>query len=80
MEWGTPVSWGKFILFCVPQSVKTKETSPTRPGSPTSCKQALRVSSLVILTPNIVELAKIFSSLAAVSFYQATKKVNWICH
>ena len=40
MEWGTPVKWGKFLLFCVPQSVKTKETNPTRPGSPTPCKQA----------------------------------------
>ena len=44
MEWGTPVWWGKFLLFCVPQSVKTKETNPTRPGSPTPCKRALRVS------------------------------------
>ena len=43
MEWGTPVKWGKFLLFCVPQSVKTKETNPTRPGSPTPCKQALNV-------------------------------------
>ena len=42
MEWGTPVQWGKFLLFCVPQSVKTKETNPTRPRSPTPCKQALR--------------------------------------
>ena len=42
MEWGTPVQWGKFLLFCVPQSVKTKETNPTRLGSPTPCKQALR--------------------------------------
>ena len=41
MEWGTPVKWGRFLLFCVPQSLKTKETSPTRPGSPTPCKQAL---------------------------------------
>ena len=41
MEWGTPVQWGKFLLFCVPQSVKTKETNPTRLGSPTPCKQAL---------------------------------------
>ena len=46
MEWGTPVQWGKFLLFCVPQSVKTKETSPTRPGSLTPCKQALRTASL----------------------------------
>ena len=29
-------------FFCfVPQSVKTKETNPTRPGSPTPCKQGL---------------------------------------
>ena len=28
--------------MCVPQSVKTKETNPTRPGSPTPCKQALK--------------------------------------
>ena len=42
MDWGTPVWWGKFLLFCVPQSVKTKETNPTRPGSPTPCKQALK--------------------------------------
>ena len=28
-------------MFCVPQSVKTKETNPTRPGSPTPCKQGL---------------------------------------
>ena len=41
MEWGTPVWWGKFLLFCVRQSVKTKETYPTRPGSPTPCKQGL---------------------------------------
>ena len=40
MEWGTPVYWGKFLLFCAPQGVKTKETNPTRPGSPTPCKQA----------------------------------------
>ena len=37
------MEWGKFLLFCVPQSVKTKETNPTRPGSPTPCKQALSV-------------------------------------
>ena len=41
MECGTPVWWGRFLLFCVRQSVKTKETNPTRPGSPTPCKQAL---------------------------------------
>ena len=44
MEWGTPVLWARFLLFCVPQSVKTKETNPNRPGSPTPCKQALRFS------------------------------------
>ena len=40
---GDPVQWGKFLLFFVPQSVKTKETNPTRPGSPTPCKQGLRL-------------------------------------
>ena len=35
------MEWGRFLLFCVLQSVKTKETNPTRPGSPTRCKQAL---------------------------------------
>ena len=52
MEWGTPVWWGKFLLFCVPQSVKTKETNPTRPGSPTPCKQALRVRPCVMGVSN----------------------------
>ena len=41
MELGTPVWWDRLLLFCVRQSVKTKETNPTRPGSPTPCKQAL---------------------------------------
>ena len=35
----------RFLLFCVPQRVKTKETNPTRPGSPTPCKQALSLFS-----------------------------------
>ena len=40
---GGPRSSGVgFFLFCVPQSVKTKETNPTRPGSLTPCKQALK--------------------------------------
>jgi len=53
MEWGTPVKWGRFLLFCVPQRVKTKETNPTRPGSSTPCKQALRsnISYLASLEP-----------------------------
>ena len=45
MEWGTPVRWGRFLLFCAPQSVKTKETNPTRPASPTPCKQALSLKA-----------------------------------
>ena len=32
-----------FLLFCDPQSVKTKETNPTRPGYPTPRKQALNL-------------------------------------
>ena len=45
MEWGTPVWWGKFLLFSRSGGHKTKETYPTRPGSPTPCKQGLRVLS-----------------------------------
>ena len=41
MEWGTPVYWGWFLLFSRSGEHKTKETYPTRPGSPTSCKQGL---------------------------------------
>ena len=55
MEWGTPVWWGRFLLFCVPQSVKTKETNPTRPGSPTPRKQALRLIFLPILKFAVID-------------------------
>ena len=41
MEWATPVWWGKFLLFSRSGGHKTKETYPTRPGSPTPCKQGL---------------------------------------
>ena len=40
----------KFLLFCVRQSVKTKETNPTRPGSPTPCKQTLRLAKKQLCT------------------------------
>ena len=43
MEWGTPVWWGWFLLFSRSGGHKTKETYPTRPGSPTPCKQGLRL-------------------------------------
>ena len=36
-------------MFCVPQSVKTKETYPTRPGSPTPCNQGLRRGYFIIV-------------------------------
>ena len=35
------VGWGKFLLFSRSGGHKTKETYPTRPGSPTPCKQGL---------------------------------------
>ena len=41
MEWGTTVQWGWFLLFSRCGGHKTKETYPTRPGSPTPCKQGL---------------------------------------
>ena len=51
MEWGTPVQWGKFLLFCVRQSVKTRnmKTYPTGPGSLTPCKQALTKDFFFVL-------------------------------
>ena len=36
-----PVQWGWFLLFSCSGGHKTKETYPTRPGSPTPCKQGL---------------------------------------
>ena len=42
MEWGTPVQWGWFLLFSRSGGHKTKESYPTRPGSPTPCKQGLK--------------------------------------
>ena len=44
MEWGTPVWWGWFLLFSRSGRHKTKETYPTRPGSPTPCKQGLSMN------------------------------------
>ena len=41
MEWGTPVWWGWFLLFSRSGGHKTKDTYPTRPGSPTPCKQGV---------------------------------------
>ena len=43
MKWGTPVWWGWFLLFSRSRGHKTKETYPTRPGSPTQCKQGLSI-------------------------------------
>ena len=42
MEWRTPVYWGWFLQFSRSEGHKTKETYPTRPGSPTPCKQGLK--------------------------------------
>ena len=41
MEWGTRSSGVGFFCFVSPRAWKKKETKPTRPGSPTPCKQAL---------------------------------------
>ena len=58
---GDPGLVGRFLLFCVPHSVKTKETNPTRPGSPTPCKQALR---LLLDLKVIVQIANFVGELA----------------
>ena len=39
---GDPGLVGQVSFVLCPQSVKTKETNPTRPGSPTPCKQGLK--------------------------------------
>ena len=49
MESGTSVKRGRFLFFCVLRSVKTKETNPTRLGSPNPRKQAL-IERPVVLT------------------------------
>ena len=36
------MAWGRFLLFCVPQSVKTKETNPVDRGP------ALHVNRLLV--------------------------------
>ena len=57
MEWETPVWWGKFLLFSRSGGHKTKESYPTRPGSPTPCKQGLKDRTIlkIIMQKNIKE-------------------------
>ena len=75
MEWGTPVKWGRFLLFCVPQSVKTKETNPTRPGSPTPCKQALKSYLDCILRSGVI-----FSFASLFLWLEREKNNAWYIH
>ena len=42
---GIPVLWGWFLLFSRSGGHKTKETYPTRPGSPTPFKQGLSLAA-----------------------------------
>ena len=60
MEWGTPVQWGWFLLYSRSGGHKTKETYPTRPGSPTPCKQGL---SYTFNGGNVVRVLVHFFSL-----------------
>ena len=78
MELGTPVWWGRLLLFCVRQSVKTKETNPTRPGSATPCKQA--PSRLRRLIVKIIPAAENFEDnlLAKSIILQARKRFIFI--
>ena len=57
MEWGTPVWWGWFPLFWRSGGHKTKETYPTKPGSPTPCKQGL---SSALITHHTIECSNDF--------------------
>ena len=54
MELGTPVQWGKFLLFSRSAGHKTKETYPARPGSPTPCKQGLKLGFHMIATIAVI--------------------------
>ena len=74
MGWGTPVQWGKFLLFCVPQSVKTKETNPSRPGSPTPCKQAL---SYIWQNNNFARASRFFVHFQAVAARQQLESAKF---
>ena len=62
IEWGSPVQWGKFLLFSRSGGHKTKETYPTRPGSPTPCKQGL---SYTFYGENVARFLVHFFSTAA---------------
>ena len=62
-----------FLLFSCPGRHKTKETYPTRPGSPTPCKQGLRSSIALFFviiedTSNHEGLTKLLLFLSAVLF------------
>ena len=53
MERGTPVYWGWFLLFSRSEGHKTKETYPTRPGSPTPGKQGLIANGVTELSSEV---------------------------
>ena len=64
MEWGTPVWWGWFLLFLRSGGHKAKETYPTRPGSPTPCKQGLNLYDL-LRRQNSVAATNTFSKFSS---------------
>ena len=70
---------GRFLWFCVPQSVKTKQTNPARPGYPTPCKQGLRmdktiINALVQSTERSLHL--IYKNLFSIKQYQFPLKTG----
>ena len=83
MEWGTPVLWGWFLLFSRSGGHKTKETYPTRPGSPTPCKQGLRLgaywSGYMLLICFCLTLASCFVFWnCSVSLIVFVRSVYWL--
>ena len=54
MEWGTPVYWGWLLLLPRSAGHKTKETHPTRPGSPTPRKQGQSVVKMAGTTAEAI--------------------------
>ena len=74
MEWGTPVFWGWFLLFSRAGGHKTKETYPTRPVSPTACKQGLNFFFFLAASALVLALRSARSRALADVFEKNEKK------
>ena len=74
MEWGTPVQWDWFLFSSRSGAHKTKESYPTRPGSPTPCKQGLSGYQATALTLGLKKKKNVLSF--TFSFFVKKTHVN----